>query len=95
MTIEEAKKILAKAKRQLMPDGWVYKLIKPPDVKEIYKLLEEREQIVRCQKCRFGRKAYQLAGFVICTNRYSACHTSVIEDTFFCAKGEPKVGEQG
>ena len=50
--------------------------------------------IVQCKECKFGRKAYQLAGFVICTNRYSACHTSVIEDTFFCAKGELKVDEQ-
>ena len=37
---------LAKAKRQLMPDGWVYKLIKPPDVKEIYKLLEDQKNLI-------------------------------------------------
>ena len=46
MTIEEAKKILAKAKRQLMPDGWVYKLLHPEDVKMIYKLLEEQNSLM-------------------------------------------------
>ena len=46
MTIEEAKKILAKAKRQLMPDGWVYKLLHPEDVKKIYKLLEDQKNLI-------------------------------------------------
>ena len=45
VTIKEAIKLLATAKRQLI-NGWVYKLVKPPDAKEIIKLLEEQNSLM-------------------------------------------------
>ena len=92
MTIKEAIKLLATAKRQLI-NGWVYKLVKPPDAKEIIKLLERIKPVTHCQECRFSKDCYDMAGYTICENRYSPCHTSTVEKDFYCANGEPKEGE--
>ena len=62
----------------------------PKDSRKDATIGYEMKQIARCKECRYSKKAYHLAGFVICGNRNSPCHTGVVEKTFFCEKGEVK-----